>query len=557
MATVSALNASVQDSQFYRYPLLRLSILGKSSGVWQDPTAPLGWFGPGNLNVGPGSASSEPKRCRIQVVIEVLLMLLGIDLGTGSVKALLLSTQGEILAEASQPYTVAAPQPGWAETNPQDWWQGVAIAVHKALAGTSEPVEAIGLSGQMHGVVLTDSACQPLRNAILWADNRSSKTLATYQVLPSDLRHGLGNPITAGMAGLTLLWLRDHEPDHYQAARWALQPKDWLRSQLTGQVAAEPSDASGTLLYDVFADQWAEGAIAALQLRPELLPPLMASSAVAGELTPIAAEQLGLAAGIPVVAGAADTACGALGNGLWAPGIFQLTVGTGAQIVTLHDQPQVDAQYRTHLFRTALPHQWYSLAAIQNAGITLEWVRQILGLSWPEVYQDAFQVPVGCEGLTFLPYLTGDRTPHLDPNARGAWAGLDRHHTRGHLMRAALEGVAFSLRQGLEALESTGVKASRLNLAGGGTVEKVWQQLLAEVLGVPLYQSAVTSVSARGAAILAGLGVGVYEDGEAIGRLTPSPTLAASPQAPGPDLVAAWQRYQRLYPQLRDWSQRN
>ena len=480
-------------------------------------------------------------------------MLLGIDLGTGSAKALLLSVEGDIVAEASKGYPVEAKQPGWAETAPNDWWQSVTNAVKQVVATTSEPIQAIGLSGQMHGVVLADQACHPLRPAILWADNRSSSTLAPYQTLTPELRNALGNPITAGMAGPTLLWLRDHESDLYQTAKWALQPKDWLRSQLTGQVAAEPSDGSGTLLYDVVTDQWAAEAISALHLRPELLPPLMPSSAVAGELTPSAAEQLGLTAGLPVVAGAADTACGALGNGLLEPGVFQLTVGTGAQIVTIYDQPQVDAQYRTHLFRTALPKQWYALAAIQNAGITLEWVRKMLGLSWPEVYQEAFQVPVGCQGLTFLPYLTGDRTPHLDPNAKGAWVGLDRHHTRGHLMRSALEGVAFSLRQGLEALESTGVKAKRLNLAGGGTVEKVWQQLLANVLGVPLYQSTVTSVSARGAAILAGLGTGVYRDVTAMGQLTPLPTLAVSPQETGPDLDAAWQRYQTLYPQLREW----
>ncbi len=486
-------------------------------------------------------------------VVESSPMLLGIDLGTGSVKALLLSAQGDIMAEASKVYTVEAPQPGWAETNPAEWWQAVAIAVKKVVESTSEPIQAIGLSGQMHGVVLTDQACHPLHNAILWADNRSSSTLAAYDDLSPDVRNRLGNPITAGMAGPTLLWLRDHEPDRYHTGQWALQPKDWLRSQLIGEVAAEPSDASGTLLYDVVADQWSEEAVSALELRQDLLPPLIASSAIAGELTSAAAEHLGLTAGLPVVAGAADTACGALGNGLLEPDVFQLTVGTGAQIVTLHDHPQIDSQYRTHLFRTAFPKQWYTLAAIQNAGITLEWVRKMLNLSWSEVYQQAFEVPAGCEGLTFLPYLTGDRTPHLDPNAKGAWVGLDRHHRRGHLMRAALEGVAFSLRQGLEALESTGAKATRLNLAGGGTVETVWQQLLADILRVPLYQSTVTSVSARGAAILAGLGIGVFDDIEAVRQLTPSPTLAVSPQAPESDLEAAWQRYQTLYPQLRQW----
>ncbi|HEY9846558.1 MAG TPA: xylulokinase [Candidatus Caenarcaniphilales bacterium] len=477
-------------------------------------------------------------------------MLLGIDLGTGSAKALLLETDGTTIAEASSSYAVAAPRPGWAESEPEDWWLAVASAVRQAVGNHTDQVQAIALSGQMHGVVLASESGQSLRPAILWADTRSSATLNVYHSLDAGILERLGNPITAGMAGPTLLWLREHEPPVYTEARWALQPKDWLRLRLTGEVATEPSDASGTLLYDVASDDWAGAAISALHLRCDWLPKLIPSSAIAGYLRAIAAEQLHLPVGLPVIAGAADTAAAALGNGLLEPGLVQLTIGTGAQIMTPRSQPILDPQGRTHLYRAAVPNQWYTLAAIQNAGLALEWVRGILGLSWRQVYTQAFCVPPGCEGLIFLPYLTGERTPHLDPCVRGAWVGLGLHHTQVHLMRAALEGVAFALRQGLEALEATGLKAAQLRLAGGGTVEMPWQQLLSDVLRKPLYATTVAAASARGAALLAGIGIGVYTDANATSQLAPSPVLAATPQSVDSALEEAWLRYQSLYPQL-------
>jgi xylulokinase len=259
------------------------------------------------------------------------------------------------------------------------------------------------------------------------------------------------------------------------------------------------------LLYDVIADTWAIDVLEALHLRANWLPAIVPSASIAGSLTVEAAAHLGLPSGLPVVAGAADTAASMLGTGVLEPGIVQLTVGSGAQIVTPRSQPIADPQVRTHLYRTALPHQWYTLAAMQNAGLALEWVRRLLGLSWQQVYAEAFTVAPGCEGLTFLPYFTGERTPHLDPNARGAWVGLGLHHTRSHLMRSALEGVAFSLKQGLEAIAATGMNADELRLAGGGTLEPEWRQLLADVLQLPLHSITVSAASARGAAILAGI----------------------------------------------------
>ncbi|HEY9620549.1 MAG TPA: xylulokinase [Crinalium sp.] len=476
-------------------------------------------------------------------------MLLGIDLGTGSVKVLLLSVDGQVLAEASSAYPVRSPHPGWAETDPMDWWNAVAIAIHQLPEQERSQVQAIGLSGQMHGVVLAAESGEPLYPAILWADTRSSGVLDRYQVLTAEQQQRLANPITAGMAGSTLLWVKQYNSALYADARWMLQPKDWLRLKLTGTVATEPSDASGTLLYDVLADDWAYEVLEALHLRTDWLPSVVPSSQIAGALIPDVANQLGLPTHVPVVAGASDTAAAALGSRLLQPGLIQLTVGSGAQIITLQSQPVVEPQRRTHLFRSALPDQWYTLAAIQNAGLALEWVRSMLGLTWAEVYAEAFQVPMGCDGLTFLPYLTGDRTPHLNPHARGAWVGLSLHHTRAHLMRSALEGVAFSLRQGLDIVWQTMPSADLqpIRLAGGGTQEKRWQQLIADILQVPLWPIEVPAASARGAAILAGLGTGLYSSAEAGPQVLGSSEGLVTPNPSHAELERAWQTIDALY----------
>lgn len=476
-------------------------------------------------------------------------MLLGIDLGTGSVKALLLAIDGDILAEASHTYAVHAPKPGWAESDPLEWWSAVGSVVKAVLQHQREPVQAIGLSGQMHGVVLTDEKGQPLYPAILWADMRSRDVLAIYRALDPALQDQLANPITAGMAGPTLLWIKQHQPELYQTAHHVFQPKDWVRFQLTGVLAAEPSDASGTLLYDVQHARWAEPVLDALNLRSDWLPPLIPSTRIAGDLTAVAAAHLGLPAGIPVVAGAADTAAAALGSGLTEPGAVQLTIGTGAQIITIRNAAIVDAEKRTHLYRSALANQWYTLAAMQNAGIALEWVRKLLGMSWEEVYAEAFRVPAGSEGLIFLPYLTGERTPHLDANARGAWIGLSLHHQRSHLMRSALEGVAFALRQGLDAMSIPNLK--ELRLTGGGTVEPVWKQLLADVLQVSLHPLTVTSASARGAALLAGLGIGIYRDVNNLPNVEIDTNNITNANSMNQELETAWQQFQTLYPAIK------
>jgi xylulokinase len=480
-------------------------------------------------------------------------VLLGLDLGTGSAKALLLGEDGGILGEGSVSYPVRAPRPGWAESSPEDWWNAAAEATKAAVGSRGARVAALGLSGQMHGVVLADEIGRPLRPAILWADARSVEQLAAYRRLDEDAGRRLANPPAVGMAGPSLLWLRDHEPDAYASARWALQAKDWLRLRLTGEVAAEPSDASATLLYDLRSDRWDYPVVEALGLRPGLLAPLVASADRAGTLTKEAAGRLGLQAGLPVAAGAADTAAAMLGCGLLRPGSFQLTIGTGGQIVTPRSDPVPDPYGRTHLYRAAAPNLWYSMAAIQNAGLALEWARKILGASWDEVYEEAFAVPPGAGGVVFLPYLSGERTPRFDPDARGAWAGLGLEHRRGHLLRAALEGVAFALREGLEALEEAGTPVPELRLAGGGAADESWQQLLADVLGRPLrlLPGAMAAVaSARGAALLAGVASGVYRTAEDTLALAPDPDRVIRPGDATAAYQAAYARYRELYPRL-------
>lgn len=456
-------------------------------------------------------------------------MLLGIDVGTSSTKALLLDADGRVAGEGSAAHAVRAPRRGWAESDPEDWWSTTTAAVRAAVGSRADTIRAIGLSGQMHGVVLADAGGAPLRPAILWADGRSAAALDAYRALPEALVERLGNPIVTGMAGPSLLWLREHDPRVYAAAAWALQPKDWLRHRLTGTFETDPSDASGTLLYDVAADAWSEAVVERLALRPALLAPIRAATDVAGGLRPAAGAALGLRPGIPVVVGGGDTAAAAVGAGLVGSEKAQLAIGTGAQLVVDLAQPRPDPSHRTHLFRAAAPHGWYALAAMQNAGLALEWCLRVLGRDWAWAYDHAFESPPGADGLTFLPYLSGERTPHMDPRARGGWVGLGLDHGPATMMRAALEGVAYAVRDGLDALQDAGHAVADLRLVGGGTGDSRWRQLLADVLGRALLPIDVPAASARGAALLAGAGSGFAPDG-ALG-----PSAAGERIEPGPD----------------------
>ncbi|HEY9288368.1 MAG TPA: xylulokinase [Candidatus Dormibacteraeota bacterium] len=478
-------------------------------------------------------------------------MFLGLDVGTSSLKALVLDVDGTIAGSGQAGYPMATPNPGWAEADPEDWWAAAAEAVRSAAGSHAAEVAAIGVSGQMHGVVLTDDAAQVIRPAILWADGRSTRELQRYSELSSGLRRELANPPATGMAGPTLLWLREHERSHYRQAQWALQPKDWLRFRLVQEAATDPSDASATLLYDLSSDYWAKEVLEALDLRLDFLAPIRESAEICGVLTAEAADHLGVRPNLPVVAGAGDTAAAALAGGLLDPGPLQLTIGSGAQVVAPRDRVTIDATGRTQLYRAAAPDRWYAMAAMQNAGIALEWVRSALDVTWPQLYAEAFAVEPGADGLLFLPYLTGERTPYFDPSAKGGWVGLRLSHGRGHLLRAALEGVAFSVRQGLEALLSTGVPAHQLRVAGGGSFDPRWRQLLADVIDAPLFATPTTAVSALGAALLAGVGFGAWPDAQQIAALAAPPVQVAAAGSDADRYLETYERFRQLYLPLK------
>jgi xylulokinase len=424
---------------------------------------------------------------------------LGIDLGTSQLKALVVAADGEILGRGRASYPVTVPAPGQAESDPEDWWRAARDAVRTALAEAEGPgIAALAVAGQMHGLVLAGPDGDPLRPAILWLDRRAADEASAYRRLPEELTAPLGNSPSPGMAGPLLRWLTRHEPDLVARARWMLQPKDWLRMRLTGVAATDPTDASGTLLFDMFRNDWSVPVISAMELPAALLPPIREPAEIAGSLLPAAAAGLGLTPGTPVAIGAADTAASLLAADLFA-GAALLTLGTGGQLIA----PAADglAAASTNLFR-AVDGSTYRLAAAQNVGATLDWVRTVLGVSWPDLYATA-ERPWRADTPLFLPYLSEERWGAPEG---GAWAGLTLGHQRADLLRGALEGVAFLLRERLDDLRAAGHDPARLLLGGGGSRHPAWRRLLADALGLPLYPAATSWLSAAGAARLAGGG---------------------------------------------------
>jgi xylulokinase len=452
---------------------------------------------------------------------------LGLDLGTSSAKAVVIDTGGTVLSQASAGYTVTSAADGYAETEPAHWWSAVTACAREAVHAAGAHPAAIGLSGQMHGLVMASSDGAALRPALLWADSRATGCLHAYRRLSSGARARLANPLAPGMTGPMLKWIAENEPCTYREARWALQPKDWLRARLTAEVHAEPSDASATLLYDVMDDRWDLEVVSALGLEASLLAPLLPSAgAPAGHLTAEAGAELGLPAGIPVAGGAGDTAAAALGSGI-GPGDIQLTVGTGAQVIRPLVAPVSRADAGINLYRSATPDGWYQMGATISAGISLNWVRETINATWEELYASADQ-PGQAHDPIFVPHLSGERTPYSDPALRGSWTGLSLADDRVSLLRCALEGAAFSIRDALDALLGED-RPPRLRLAGGGTLAAGWRQLLADVLGLPLYAVDVPAASGRGAALLGAHAAGLLSFEEIQGPLAPPAHLVAEP----------------------------
>jgi xylulokinase len=443
--------------------------------------------------------------------------VLGIDLGTSQVKTLVMTPDGEILGRGRAGYRVVSPGEGLAETDPAEWWRATTAAVREALAGASADIEvaAVGVDGQMHGVVLADADGAAVRPGILWLDRRAEAEAARYGELPAELTRPLGNQASAGMAGPMLGWLAAHEVDALRAARWALQPKDWVRMRLTGLAATDPTDASGTLLFDLARGVWADGVIAALGLPAEKLPPVLRATQVAGQLLPGPASELGLTPGSPVAVGAADTAAALyaadLGEDDGREGWALLTVGTGGQWMVPEGEFRPAAG--TNLF-AAVGGGFYRLAPVQNAGVALDWVRAVLGVSWQQLY-DTARRPWRADTPVFLPYLARER---WDPATAGAWEGLSLGHERDDLLRGALEGVAFLLWRRLDDLRAAGHQPEAVLLGGGGATHPAWRQLLADVLALPLHPGDTSWLSAAGAARVAAAAAGMEGTGESRGR---------------------------------------
>jgi len=461
---------------------------------------------------------------------------LGIDLGTSQLKALLLAPDGRILGRGRARYPVTVPTQGQAETDPGQWWRAAGEAVREALTEANDAdVQSVAIAGQMHGVVLADPAGVPLRPAILWLDRRAAAESVAYGELPARLTAPLGNQPSPGMAGPILRWLAAHEPGNVAAARWALQPKDWLRLRLTGEAATDPTDASGTLLFDLTCGTWASALVEALGINADLLPGIRDPADSAGRLLPAAATHLGLPPGLPVATGAADTAAALFAVGLPDDAAL-LTLGTGGQWIAPAGTSARPAA-GTNLFR-AIGGDCYRLGAVQNMGETINWVRTVLGVSWEHAYSTAAR-PWRADTPVFLPYLTEER---WDPAATGTWAGLSLGHDRDDQLRSALEGVAFLLRDRLRDLRAAGHDPARVVLGGGGARHPAWRQLLADVLSLPLYAAATTWLSASGAARLAG----AARDGDAPpvpGVALEAPiTRAAAPAA----VTAAYDRFRTL-----------
>jgi xylulokinase len=443
--------------------------------------------------------------------------VLGLDLGTSQVKALLCASDGAILGQGAAGYQVSTPRPGWAEADAGHWWHATRTAVRSALGAVPAEVAALAIVGQMHGLILWAERSGLLRPPIIWLDRRATAEVADYQRLPAGLRARLGNAPSAGMTGPLLLWLSRHEPAAYRQARWMLQPKDWLRLRLTGQAATDPTDACGTLLFDLARGAWATGVARALGLRTDLLPPIRPPAEIAGTLQPAAAQWLGLPPGLPVATGAADTAASLLAARLPAAGQWGLlTLGTGGQLIVPvpADSGGADLSGTTNLFRS-VDGGTYRLAGAQNVGVTLDWVRRTLGASWDELYGTAAR-PWRADTPVFLPQLAGERWD--DRGSGGAWIGLILAHQRDDLMRAALEGVAFLLRGQLDDMRAAGCAPARIRLAGGGTRHPAWRQLLADALVVPLYPAGAGWLTARGAALIAATAVGLMTGARAQDR---------------------------------------
>ena len=484
---------------------------------------------------------------------------LGIDISTTSAKALIVDEHGQVLAIGSTPQNLSQPQPLWSEQNPLDWWQGVAQAIREALAQANlsgSAIRAIGLTGQMHGLVMLDDHGDVLRPAILWNDQRTQAQCdqITHIIGFERLIELTGNRALTGFTAPKILWVREHEPEVYARCAHVLLPKDYIRYRLTGDYATDLADASGMSLVDVARRKWSAEVINALGIPSNWLPRLYEGTAITGTVSAECAASTGLQPGTPVIAGGGDQAAGAVGMGCVTPDKIGVTVGTSGVVFAPLERYAFEPQGRLHAFCHAVPSMWHFMGVMLSAAGSLQWYRDALAPDTPfqDLLEGAAQIPAGSDGLFFLPYLTGERTPHPNPDARGAFIGLTSRHTRNHMTRAVLEGVAFGLKDSFTLIANAGLPVKyQVQISGGGAKSPIWQQIIADILNTPLVNVSTTEAGALGAAVLAMVGAGAYPSVEAACEAT---IQTGSTVEPGHDTVvypAYYSIYQTLYGSLQ------
>jgi xylulokinase len=490
---------------------------------------------------------------------------LGIDVGTGGTRAVLVDAQGRVIIAATAEHAaMQSPQIGWAEQSPEDWWKAACLAIKVCLersSTSSAEITGIGLTGQMHGLVLLDAEDKVVRPALLWCDQRTQVECReiTQTVGAERLIELTANPALTGFTLPKIWWVQKHEPQLWARVRSVMLPKDYVRFRLSGTRAIDVADASGTLMFDVVHRKWSEPMLEISAVDEALLPKVFESPEISGEVNAEGAGASGLWPGIPIVAGAGDQAAGAVGMGIVKPGAVSATIGTSGVVFAATSRPVLEPKGRIHTFCHAIPERWHVMGVTQGAGLSLRWFRDQFGAGkddgrdpYERLTDEAGQTPPGADGLLWAPYLMGERTPHLDPKARGALVGITAQHTSGHVIRAIMEGVAFSLRDSLTLFKEIGVPIESIRLGGGGARSPLWQQIQADTYGIPVELIEADEGAAYGAALLAGVGVGHWPSVDAAceaavrvkRRVEPNPRVAAR-------MNEQYAEYRKLYPALK------
>ena len=484
--------------------------------------------------------------------------VLGLDIGTSGTRAVLIDENGVVLAtETAEHPPFSSPRVGWAEQDPDDWWQAAVFAIRKVLAAFSpDSIGAVGLTGQMHGSVLLDKNDRPLRPALLWCDQRTEKQCReiTEKIGAEKLIELVSNPAITGFTLPKLIWVRGNEPEIWKHVLTILLPKDYIRLRLSDDRASDVTDASGTLLFDVKNRKWSKEMADAFGIETEILPRVFESVEVTGAISSGAANETGLRVGTPIVAGAGDNAAGAIGMGVTKPGTVSCTIGTSGVVFGVSDKPRLDARGRIHTLCHAIRGRWHNTGVTLAAGLSLKWFRANFGggKSYEELFAEAEKVPSGADGAIWLPYLMGERSPHLDPNARAAFVGLTASHTFAHLTRAVLEGVAFSLRDSLEIFKDLGANIDTRRLGGRGASSRLWCQIQADVYGQQVEVLEADEGAAFGAAILAGVAIGVWDTVDEACEKTMRVAESFDPIPENVEILnSQFERYRQLYPTLR------